>query len=84
MKSQRMCVVCREMKEKDRLFRVVKVGDAVVYDSTFKIQGRGAYVCRKKSCISTAQKKGAFERSLSMRIDPQLYNELETLIDDAE
>ncbi len=84
MKPQRMCVVCREMKTKEQLIRVVKSKDGVSIDTTFRAQGRGAYVCRSIDCIENAQKRGAFERSFSMKVDPELYSTLEALIKDAE
>ncbi|MBR5613681.1 MAG: YlxR family protein [Clostridia bacterium] len=84
MKPQRMCVVCREMKTKEQLIRVVKSKDGVSIDTTFRAQGRGAYVCRSIDCIENAQKRRAFERSFSMKVDPELYSTLEALIKDAE
>ena len=84
MKPQRMCVVCREMKTKEQLIRVVKSKDGVSIDTTFRAQGRGAYVCRSIDCIENAQKRGAFERSFSVKVDPELYSTLEALIKDAE
>ena len=85
MKPQRMCVVCREMREKEQLFRVVKNKDGGVFaDATFKAQGRGAYVCKSAECIAEAQKRRAFERSFSMRVDSEIYNALEAMLDNAK
>ena len=43
----RMCVGCREMKEKRDLIRIVRTPDGeAVLDPTGKRSGRGAYVCR--------------------------------------
>ena len=44
-----MCVACREMKEKEELFRIVKpADDAAFYDISGTADGRGAYICRKE------------------------------------
>ena len=84
MKPQRMCVVCREMKEKDQLVRVVKTKEAVAIDPTLRASGRGAYICKSAECIKNAQKRGALERSFSMKISPEIYSALEAMVGDAE
>ena len=65
MDSLRMCVVCRQMKSKSELLRTVKVkGEDPRIDLTFKAQGRGAYICKDKKCIESAEKRKVFERAL--------------------
>lgn len=59
---KRMCVACREMKEKEELFRVVFSGGALI-DKEGKMQGRGAYVCKNADCITLSEKKKSFERA---------------------
>ena len=80
MKLQRMCAVCREKKSRDQLLRVVRQQSGAVLDRECKIQGRGAYICKDEKCISVARKARAFERSLSMRIDSTVYDEVEALL----
>ena len=42
----RMCVACRELKEKKEMLRVVKNGEGNIFlDFSFKASGRGAYIC---------------------------------------
>ena len=84
MDSQRMCVVCREMKSKEELIRVVKMPDGAVIDESFKAQGRGAYICKKSECINMARRRKAFERSLSCGMSADFYDGLEAMITDAE
>ena len=43
----RMCVVCRQMKEKSELLRVTKNGGEFSVDVSGKLPGRGAYICKK-------------------------------------
>ena len=60
---QRMCVVCRTMKPKQDLIRVVCTDSGeIVLDETGKTSGRGAYVC-KADCVNQLEKRKAFERA---------------------
>ena len=84
MNSQRMCVVCRQMKPKEELVRVVRLNDEIEFDETFKAQGRGAYICKCAECINNARRRRAFERSFSCGIGAELYDKLEAMIADAK
>ena len=45
----RMCVGCREMKEKRELLRIVKNAEGQIsFDRVGKAPGRGAYICRSE------------------------------------
>ena len=73
----RMCVGCREMKEKKSLIRVVRSPEGQVsIDPTGKKPGRGAYVCKTPECFGLARKARRFERSLSCRIPDEVYEQL--------
>ena len=69
----RMCVGCREMKEKRGLIRI----------ATGKKSGRGAYVCRNPECLKKAIKQKQLERQLqtdlSDEVKEALVAELERL-----
>lgn len=74
---KRMCSSCRKMKEKNELFRVVLVkGKAPVLDLTYKLQGRGAYICKDEECIKNGIKRHSLERSLSHAVDAKIYSEM--------
>ena len=80
----RMCVGCREMKDKRELIRVVRSPDgAVSLDPTGKKSGRGAYVCRKPECLARALKQRQLERQLDASLNPEtaaaLQAEMEAL-----
>ena len=67
--TERMCVGCRQMKDKAELIRVVRLPDGTLAaDETGKAQGRGAYVCKSIECINLAVKKKGFERSFGMKV----------------
>ena len=78
----RMCVGCREMKEKRSLMRVVKSPEgAISFDRVGKAPGRGAYVCKSKECFERAVKQRQLERALETRIDEAVFNQLMEEID---
>jgi len=78
----RMCVGCREMKEKRSLMRVVKSPEGVIsFDRVGKAPGRGAYVCKSKECFERAVKQRQLERALETRIDDAVFSQLMEEID---
>jgi uncharacterized protein len=49
--AQRMCVVCRAVRDKRMLVRVhQRAGGTVTVDPTGKGPGRGAYLCPRRAC----------------------------------
>jgi len=73
----RMCVGCREMKEKKSLLRVVRTqtGDVVI-DRSGKTAGRGAYICPSVECLQRAQKQQQLDRALETKISSDIYSSL--------
>jgi len=68
----RMCVGCREMKEKKELIRVVRSPEGEVsLDPGGKKSGRGAYVCRNADCLKRAIKQKQLERQLDVVLPPE-------------
>lgn len=81
-KPERMCVACREHKSKNELMRVVRDTDGTVRnDTTLKADGRGAYVCKSRKCIETAEKRNLFSRAFKTRVDLEIYAELLRSVD---
>ena len=77
----RTCLGCRKKFEKKLLLRVVRIiGDdgvkTIEFDFEAKLQGRGAWVCKKKECIEKAMKTRAFERILKVHVIKNVYEEL--------
>ncbi len=77
MKFQRMCAVCRYLKDKRELLRFVKKDGIVMFDISGKILGRGAYICKTEECIKKARKARALERSFSCKVEETIYDCLE-------
>ncbi len=84
MSHERMCAVCRAMKDRTELYRAVRTVQGVMLDTKNKIQGRGAYICKAGDCALLAGKRRALERSLSAYVDSSVYDMLEDLTKDAE
>ena len=74
---QRMCVGCREMKNKRDMIRVVRPmqGDVTV-DRSGKMAGRGAYVCDQMACLEKAIKARLLERALEQKFEANVYEQL--------
>lgn len=74
---QRKCVGCNEMKDKKSLLRIVRSPEGEIsLDLTGKKNGRGAYVCPDKACITKAVKEKRLERALEKAISDEVYNKL--------
>ena len=75
---QRRCVGCGESFPKSDLLRVVRTPEGeVVLDFTGKLNGRGAYVCKKAECFRTAGKKKRLSSNLSAEIPEEVLERLE-------
>ncbi len=76
-KTLRKCTGCNTMQEKLNLIRVVKTKENNFYiDNTFKLQGRGAYICNNIECFEKAFKNKGLERSFKSKIDNSIYEKL--------
>lgn len=66
---ERMCVACHTMKPKKSLLRVVvnQAGE-ISLDPTGKKAGRGAYVCRNRSCLEQAIRGHKLDKGLKTRV----------------
>lgn len=66
---QRSCVACRRTDNKRELIRIVRTPQqGVQIDPTGKLAGRGAYLCRARSCWQKALKGSALNRALNTTI----------------
>lgn len=70
---QRMCVGCREMKNKKELIRIVRTPEgAIEVDRTGKKAGRGAYICPTPECLKQAVKGKRLQKALEKEIPAEL------------
>ncbi|MGI5949371.1 RNase P modulator RnpM [Peptoniphilus sp.] len=73
----RTCIGCREQKPKKELIRIVKNKENEIFlDRTGKANGRGAYICDDSSCLEKVIKSRALNRTFSMEIKEEVYDEL--------
>ena len=73
----RMCVVCKEMIPKRDMLRVVKNNNNEIFiDETGKANGRGAYVCKKNSCVEICFKKKQLNKVFKTEISDEVYAKL--------
>ena len=79
----RTCVVSHEKCEKKDLLRVVRnpLGE-VVYDSTGKLNGKGAYLKKSIEVINKAKKTKILEKALGVSISDEVYDNLERIINE--
>lgn len=76
----RMCIACRQGRQKKELVRVVAAEGGLLADETGKAQGRGAYICPAVDCLDKAKKIRAFERALETPLSDDAYNAIKRVI----
>ncbi len=75
---KRMCVACRESKEKRELVRVVKNSAGEIFvDDSFKAAGRGAYVCKNAACAARMKKYRLLNKAFSSPVSEEIYATIE-------
>ena len=58
----RQCTGCREMKNKKEIMRVLRTPEnQIIFDTTGRKNGRGAYICRSMECLDKAVKNHGLE-----------------------
>ena len=71
-KPQRICIACRQVKNKQALIRIVRTPEQrIVVDETGKAQGRGAYLCKQMTCWQKALNRGIISRALKTPLTDQ-------------
>ena len=74
----RMCIACRELKEKKSMLRIVKGADGKIFiDFSSKASGRGAYICDNPVCIAKLKKQKLLNRAFSCAVDEKVYSDIE-------
>lgn len=66
------------MKNKKEMIRVIRTSEQeFVLDATGKKNGRGAYICPNRECLSQAIKSKGLQRSFKQAIPKEVYESLE-------
>ena len=78
MERLRMCVACRQIKDKRSLIRVVKDKEGnISIDETGKKNGRGAYVCKEPECFAKLKKQKSLNKAFKCNIDDEILSQIE-------
>jgi len=79
---QRTCIVCRQVRPKRELIRVVRTPEGhVELDPGGKKSGRGAYLCARRSCWEPALHKGKLEHEFGVTLESEDRAALEAYLD---
>ncbi|MCQ2504102.1 MAG: YlxR family protein [Saccharofermentans sp.] len=71
-KPQRMCVSCRQRRDKKDLMRVVLDSEGnISYDPSGKLPGRGSYLCKNEECIMIELKAHRLSKGLRHGVDEE-------------
>ncbi len=74
----RRCAGCNEQKSKKEFVRVIRTPEGeILLDESGKANGRGVYLCPKKSCLQKARKAKRLERNLKVAIPDEIWTRLE-------
>lgn len=74
----RMCIACRELKEKKAMLRIVKNAEGKIFlDFSSKAAGRGAYICDKPECVTKLKKQKLINKVFSCDVDEAVYSSIE-------
>lgn len=78
-----MCVVCREMKPRNQLFRLVKPSGARLLEANPEgaLSGKGVYFCRQPKCIERLLQEKRIRKRFLERIAPSALDWLRTVLD---
>ncbi|WP_434324392.1 RNase P modulator RnpM [Mycoplasma capricolum] len=80
-KNLRKDIASNQMLEKHQLIRIVKnKNDEIFIDTTYKANGRGAYLKPDLNSLKIAREKNLIAKSLKSKIDVSIYDQLEEFI----
>ena len=72
-----MCIVCKEMKPKNELLRIVRNPEGeFLFDKSGKANGRGAYICAEGDCVERCLKKKLLNKAFKSNLDESVYAKL--------
>lgn len=77
----RKCTGCNQSFPKKDLIRIVNNKEnGIVVDTTGKVNGRGAYVCKSSDCVNNIIKSGKLANALKSKIPENIYEEIEVYV----
>ena len=83
--EMRRCVVCRQVRHKSELIRIVKTSSGeILLDESGKAFGRGAYVCKSATCAATLKKRHNLDKVFKTKLPNELYDKIISAVDSKE
>lgn len=81
-KDARVCVSCRQEKDKSELIRITKnfITNEAEINNDNHCHGRSVYICKNQECITKALKKQKLEYGLKVKITENIKKELDTVL----
>lgn len=77
----RKCLASGESVPKKDLLRIVRTPEGEVkVDTTGKLNGKGAYLKKSLEALEIAKKKNLLSRALEVKVDEEVYKEIEKVI----
>lgn len=71
----RTCAVCRQVRPKRAMTRIVRSADGTVaVDRSGKAAGRGTYICDDPACHEPKQLAAGIQRALEVQVAPETLN----------
>ena len=81
----RTCIACRQSKDKRELIRLVRTPEGeLVIDETGKRNGRGAYLCRQRTCWEKALQSNQVSRALKIEVGEHEHRVLQDWLEKLE
>ena len=77
---ERRCIACRQANLKQNLLRVCRVNEKYVVDETYKLNGRSAYICKNKQCLTKVIDKKLLNRAFKTNLE-EIYSNLRGYIE---
>ena len=71
----RRCVTCRQLLDRQQLWRVIRLADGGLALDTG--MGRSAYLCPNQSCLEEAKRRKKLQKGLRCQVADSIYAALE-------
>ena len=82
---QRTCVGCNLKKDKKELLRVVKNKEGkILIDKSYKMDGRGIYICKSEECLNKVIKNKRIEKTFEINDLDLIYENIRNYINGGE
>ena len=74
---ERTCIVCRKKGKQENFDRIVlNKSDELAVQTSKKLDGRGAYVCKTKECQEKLLKTRALNRAFKQNFSEEKYQQI--------